>query len=128
MVKNPPANARDISDVGSIPGSGRSPGEGNGNPLHYSCLENSMARGACQASIVHGIAKSQTRLKQLSTHHARSNYSLITRSKKKKGNYNSGASNLRDANNDRIINTEMSIRSENSLGEKSLTWNMSQTI
>ena len=86
-----------------------------------------MARGACQA-IVHGIAKSRTRLKQLCTHHARSNYSPITRSKKKKGNYNPGASNLRDANNDRIINTEMSIRSENSLGEKSLTWTISQTI
>ena len=47
-----------------------------------------MDRGACQA-ILHGIAKSRTRLKQLSTHHARSNYSPITRSKKKKGNYNS---------------------------------------
>ena len=39
VVKNPPANARDIRDAGSIPGSGRSPGEGNGNPLQYSCLE-----------------------------------------------------------------------------------------
>ena len=43
MVKNPPTNA---GDVGSIPGSGRCPGEGNGNPLHYSCLENSMDREA----------------------------------------------------------------------------------
>ena len=42
VVKNPRANARDIRDVGLIPGSGRSPGEGNGNPLQYSCLENSM--------------------------------------------------------------------------------------
>ena len=42
MVKNPLANAGDIRDVGSIPGSGRSPGEGNGNPLQYSCLENPM--------------------------------------------------------------------------------------
>ena len=42
-LKNPPANAE---DMGSIPGSGRSPGEGNGNPLQYSCLENSMVRGA----------------------------------------------------------------------------------
>ena len=40
MVKNPPANARDTGDTGSIPGSGRSPGEGNGNPLQYSCLES----------------------------------------------------------------------------------------
>ena len=53
MVKNPPANA---GDVGLIPGLGRSPGEGNGNPLQYSCLENRMDRGAWQAT-VHGIAK-----------------------------------------------------------------------
>ena len=46
VVKNPPANAGGISDVGSIPGSGRSPGEGNGNPLQYSCLENPLDRGA----------------------------------------------------------------------------------
>ena len=50
MVKNPPANA---GDMGSIPGSGRSPGEGNGNPLQYSCLEYPMDRGAWQATI-HG--------------------------------------------------------------------------
>ena len=46
VVKNPPANAGDVGDVCSIPGSGRSPGGGNGNPLQYSCLENSMDRGA----------------------------------------------------------------------------------
>ena len=46
MVKNPPANAGDVRDVGSIPGSGRSPGEGHGNSLQYSCLENAMSRGA----------------------------------------------------------------------------------
>ena len=45
-VKNLPADAEDTRDTGSIPGSGRSPGEGNGNPLKYSCLENSMDRGA----------------------------------------------------------------------------------
>ena len=45
MVKNPPANAGDARDLGSIPGSGRFPGDGNGNPLQYSCLENSMDRG-----------------------------------------------------------------------------------
>ena len=50
-------SACDSGDVGSIPGSGRSPGEGNGNPLQYSCLENSMNRGAWQA-IVHGVSKS----------------------------------------------------------------------
>ena len=50
-----------VGDPGSIPGSGRSPGEGNGNPLQYSCLENSMDRGSWQAT-VHGVAKSWTRL------------------------------------------------------------------
>ena len=44
MVKNPPANAGDVRDAGSVPGLGRSPGEGNGNPLQYYCLENSMDR------------------------------------------------------------------------------------
>ena len=52
MVKNPPANA---GDVGSIPESGRSPGEGNGNPLQYSCLGNPRDRGAWQAT-VHVVA------------------------------------------------------------------------
>ena len=56
--KEPPANAGDIRDVGSIPGLGRSPGEGNGNPLQYSCLENLMDRGAWRVT-VHGVAKSQ---------------------------------------------------------------------
>ena len=59
MVKNPPANAGDMRDTGSIPELGRSPGEGKGNPLKYSCLENPMDRGAWQAT-VHGVAKSQT--------------------------------------------------------------------
>ena len=45
MVKNPPANAGDTEDAGLIPGSGRSPGEGDGNPLQYSCLGNPMGRG-----------------------------------------------------------------------------------
>ena len=67
MVKHPPANAGDAGDTGSIPGSGRSPGEENGNPLQYSCLENPMDRGAWQIT-VHRVAKSQTLLKQLSTH------------------------------------------------------------
>ena len=58
MVKNPFANAGDMS---SIPGLGRSPGGGHGNPLQYSCLENSMDRGAWQAT-VHGVAKSRTLL------------------------------------------------------------------
>ena len=46
MVKNPPASAGDVRELGSIPGSGRSPGEGNGNSLQYSCLENPIDRGA----------------------------------------------------------------------------------
>ena len=54
-------SAGNVEDPGSIPGWGRSPGEGNGNPLQYSCLENSMDRGACWAA-VHGVAKSQKRL------------------------------------------------------------------
>ena len=54
-------SASNVGDPGSIPGLGRSPGEGNGNPLQYSCLENSMDRGAWQ-DMVHGVAKSQTRL------------------------------------------------------------------
>ena len=48
VVKNLPANAGDIRDIDSIPGSGRSPGGGNGYPLQYSCLENPMDRGACR--------------------------------------------------------------------------------
>ena len=58
MVKNLPASAGDARDTGSIPGSGRSHGEGNGNPLQYSCLENPMDRGAWWV-IVHGVANSQ---------------------------------------------------------------------
>ena len=61
MVKNLPANAGDIKDAGSIPGLGRSPGEGNGNPLQFSCLENPMDGEAWWAT-VHGVAKSRTRL------------------------------------------------------------------
>ena len=54
-------NAGDMGDAGLIPGSGRSPGEGNGSPLQYSCLENPMDRGAWWAA-VHGVTKSRTRL------------------------------------------------------------------
>ena len=59
VVKNPPANTGDTGDVGSIPGSGRCPGVGNGNPLQYSCLENPMDSAAWWAT-VHGGAKSWT--------------------------------------------------------------------
>ena len=64
-VKSLPANAGDIRDKGSNPGLRRSSGEGNGNPLHYSCLENTMNREAWQAT-VYRVAKSGTRLKRLS--------------------------------------------------------------
>ena len=57
MVKNPPANAGDIRDLGSIPGSGRSAGGGHGNPLQDSCLENPMDKGAPWAT-VHRVAES----------------------------------------------------------------------
>ena len=59
VVKNPPANAGEVRDVGSVPELGRSPGEGSGNPLQSSCLENHMDRGAWWAT-VHGVAKSWT--------------------------------------------------------------------
>ena len=68
VVKNSLASAGDLTDMGSIPVLGRSPGGGHGNPLQYSCLENPMDRGAWQAT-VHGEAKSWTQLKRLSTHH-----------------------------------------------------------
>ena len=61
VVKNPPTNAGDIRDVGSIPGSGRAPGGGHGNPLPFSCLENPMDRGATvHRATVHRTAKSRT--------------------------------------------------------------------
>ena len=63
VVKNLPANAGDIRDTGLIPGSGRSPRGGNGNPFQYSCLENPMDRGAWQVT-VHRVAKSRTRRKR----------------------------------------------------------------
>ena len=59
VVKNLPANSGDIGDVVSIPGLGRSPGEGNHNPLRYSCLERPMDRGAWWAT-VHGVTESDT--------------------------------------------------------------------
>ena len=64
VVRNPPTNAE---DAGSISGSGRSPGEGNGHPLQYSCLGDPMDRGAWWA-IVHIVTRSQTRLSDSHTH------------------------------------------------------------
>ena len=73
------ASACNVGDLGSIPGSGRSSGEGNGNPLQYSCLENPMDGGAWWA-IVHGVSKSQTRLSDFT----------FTFKLKSKGNYKQG--------------------------------------
>ena len=61
-VKNPPASSGEVRDTDSIPGSGRSPGGGHGDPLQYSSLESPMDRGAWQAT-VHRVEKSQTQLK-----------------------------------------------------------------
>ena len=68
VVNNLPANAGVLKEAGLTTGLGRSPGGGNGHPLQYSCLENSMDRGAWQATY-HGVTKSWTQLKQLSTTH-----------------------------------------------------------
>jgi len=59
VIRNSPANAKDVRDAGSIPGSGRFPGGGHGNPLQYSCLENPMDRRAWRAT-VHKVTESQT--------------------------------------------------------------------
>ena len=67
LVQSLPAGAGEVRDSGLIPGSGRSPGGGHGNPLQYSCLENPMDRGAWRAT-VHGVTQSQTQLKRLSTY------------------------------------------------------------
>ena len=67
MVKNPPVNAGDTRDAGSISGLARSPGERHGNPLQYSCLGNPMDRGAWWAT-VYGVAKELNTPEQLSMH------------------------------------------------------------
>ena len=72
MVKESAYNA---GDLGSIPGLGRAPGEGNSNPFQYSCLENPMDGGTCQAT-VHGVAKSQTRLSDF-TYKCSSGYMIL---------------------------------------------------
>jgi len=59
VVKNPPANTRDVRDMGLIPGSGRSPGGGHDNPLQYSCLENPMDKGAWWATVHKGLKESE---------------------------------------------------------------------
>ena len=72
MVKNLPANAGDLRDAGLIPEQGRRWGEGNGNPLQYSCLEKFMDRRTWWV-IIHRVAESWTRQKRLSTAHAPNN-------------------------------------------------------
>ena len=67
VVKDPPANAGDKTDVGSVPGSGRSPGGGHSNPLQYCCLDSLMDSGVWWTS-VHRVSKSQTQLKRLNMH------------------------------------------------------------
>ena len=76
MVKNLTANAGEVRDAGSIPQSGRSPGEGNGNPIQYSCLGNPMDRGAWQATVL-GVAKSQTRLNTHTHTHTHTHTKII---------------------------------------------------
>ena len=73
VVKNLPANAGDVRDLGLIPGLGRSPGGGQGNRLQYSCLENATDGGAWWATVPR-IAKSRTRLKEISMHACIINY------------------------------------------------------
>ena len=78
MVKNLLANAGDPRDMGSIPGSGRSSGEGNGNPIQYSCLGDPMDRGAWRATVRGGHKESDT-TEQLSTHQSRMLSHSVTR-------------------------------------------------
>ena len=78
------ASACNAEDLGSIPGSGRSPGEGNGNPLQYSCLENPMDGGAWWAT-VHGVTKSQTRLSDFTPAHKYTHTHTHTHTVGKKG-------------------------------------------
>ena len=75
MVKILPANAKDIRDMGLIPGLGKSPGGGHGNPLEHSCLKNPMDKGTWWAT-VHRVTKSWTRLKRLSMHEDQSSQLL----------------------------------------------------
>ena len=77
MVKNPLSNVGDVRDVGSIPGSGRSPGEGNVNSLQYSRLENPLDRGVRQF-MVQRVAQSLTRLEPLSTQHVSYSFACAT--------------------------------------------------
>ena len=86
-------SACNAGDLGLIPGSGRSPGEGNGNPLQFSCLDNSRDRGAWQA-IVHGVTKSRTRLSDFHTHtHAQVEKDTVETSFVEFGNFSTAKHN-----------------------------------
>ena len=67
MVKNPPANARDVRDAGSVPESGGLPGGGHGSALHYPCLENPMDRGAWQATVA-GVSHKESDMTEETQH------------------------------------------------------------
>ena len=82
MVKNPPANTGDLRDVSLIPGLGRYPGEGHGNPLKYSCLENPIDRGAWQV-IVHESHRVRHNWSDLYTHTDTHTHTLDTKGHKK---------------------------------------------
>ena len=92
------ASAYNVGDLGSIPGSGRSPGEGNGNPVQYSCLENPMDGGAWWAT-VHGVAKSRTRLSDFTF--------TFTKNKREKNQINKSRNENREITTD---NTEIQKR------------------
>ena len=79
VVKNPPANARDLGDLNLIPGSGRSPGGGNGNPLQYSCLENPVDTGAWHAAVCGG-SKSWTPLSDWAPMQCYTTWEVLTHS------------------------------------------------
>ena len=88
VVKKMPACAGDAGDTSLIPGLGRSPGRGNGKPLQYSCLENSMNRGAWQA-IIHVVTKNRTRLSDSAHENNYTPFSVLKKKKRKvKGSQN----------------------------------------
>jgi len=96
VIKNPPANEGNIRDADLIPGLGRSPAGGHGNPLQYYCPENPLDRGDWRAT-VHRVAESQTWLKQLSMHTHTLEYIYSTRIKKnKKQELRKRAKNIKD--------------------------------
>ena len=78
VVKNPPANTEDARDVDSIPGLGRSPGEGNGNPLQNSCLGNPMDKEAWWAT-VHGVTKESDMTERLNNNNSSNLYYWVQR-------------------------------------------------